>query len=75
MTSLVQPRRERVGLDVGDEAVLVFLRRQLFDGFGGCAHDVLGPDARYALNDVPHPHVLFAFGFWKKKPLLTRFVS
>ena len=30
---LVQPFRNGVGLDVGDEAVLVFAGRELFDGF------------------------------------------
>ena len=63
---LVQARRNRVGFDVGDEAVLVLARRELLDGLGRGAH---------ALKLVPHPQVLFAFGLLNMNPLLTRLVS
>ena len=37
---LVEALRDRLGLDVGVEAVLVFAGGELFDGFGGCGHDL-----------------------------------
>jgi hypothetical protein len=35
----------------------------------------LPADERYTENDVPQPHVLFACGLLKMKPLLTRLMS
>jgi hypothetical protein len=29
----------------------------------------------YALNETPHPQVLFAFGLFRRNPLLSRLVS
>ena len=40
---LVQPRRDRLGVDVGDEAVLVVLIRKLLDAVGRGRHDCLLP--------------------------------
>ena len=38
---LAQAGRRRFGLHVGDESVFVFRLNQIFDGFGGCAHEKL----------------------------------
>ena len=39
------------------------------------ARGTRGPPPRYTVNDVPQLQLVFAFGFWKTKPLLIRLVS
>src|SRR5690606_10768590 len=68
---LVEAGREGFRLDLRLEAVLVLARRELLNGVRRGAHVRWS----YTENEVPHPQVLRACGFWNTNPRLSRFVS